>query len=106
MRAALLEEAQQALARSQADERLRGDTPPDTYSSAPQYMPPETNDDESAPPDSEAPAPVFGRVAETEESDEKNTTQILKCRDRAGAVSYTQGYCPPGTTLVDTPKFE
>jgi signal transduction histidine kinase len=90
-RAAMLEEARQALAQSQADERLRGETAPENV--------------ESAPPDSEAPVPDFGR-ADDAVDDEQKTNKILKCRDKSGAVSYTQGYCPPGTTLVDTPKFE
>jgi signal transduction histidine kinase len=104
-RAVMLEEAQQALAQSQADERLRGDALPETHSSVPEYTPPDADDD-SAPPDSEAPVPVFGRTDDADDEDDKKTNKILKCRDSSGAVSYTQGYCPPGTTLVDTPKFE
>jgi hypothetical protein len=104
-RAAMLEEAQQALAQSEADERLRGDAMPETQSSVPEYARPDPDDD-SAPPDSEAPVPVFGRADDADDEDEKKTNKILKCRDKSGAVSYTQGYCPPGTTLVDTPQFE
>lgn len=104
-RAAMLEEAQQALAQSQADERLRADAMPESQSSAPEYRPPDPADD-SAPPDSEAPVPVFGRVDDADDEGEKKTNKILKCRDASGAVSYTQGYCPPGTTQVDTPQFE
>jgi hypothetical protein len=96
---------QQALAQSQADERLRADAMPESQSSAPEYRPPDPDDD-SAPPDSEAPVPVFGRVDDADDEGEKKTNKILKCRDASGAVSYTQGYCPPGTTQVDTPKFE
>lgn len=104
-RAAMLEEAQQALVQSQADERLRGDAIPETQASVPEYTPPDPDDD-SAPPDSEAPVPVFGRTEDGDDAGEKKTNEILKCRDKSGAISYTQGYCPPGTTLVDTPKFE
>jgi signal transduction histidine kinase len=95
-RAAMLEEARQALAQSQADERLRGETASEPVEPA----------DDSAPPDSEAPVPVFDRADDSDDDDENKTNKILKCRDKSGAVSYTQGYCPPGTTLIDTPKFE
>jgi hypothetical protein len=92
----MLEEAEQSLAQSEADERLRGDALPETRASTPVYAPAE---EDSTPTEAEeAPVPVF----ETE----KKTNKILKCRDKSGAVSYTQGYCPSGTTLVDTPKFE
>jgi hypothetical protein len=102
-RAAMLEEAREALAQSQADERLRGETLPETQSPVAAYAP---EDDESAPPDSEAPVPDFGRTDDADEESGQKTNKILKCRDSSGAVSYTQGYCPPGTTLVETPKFE
>lgn len=32
--------------------------------------------------------------------------KILKCRDASGSVQFTQGYCPPGTTLVPSPPSE
>jgi len=34
---------------------------------------------------------------------ERTSSAILKCRDASGAVSFTQGYCPAGTTLVESP---
>jgi len=36
----------------------------------------------------------------TDDDSGRSSSGILKCRDAAGAVSYTQGYCPAGTTLV------
>lgn len=98
-REAVLEEARQALENSQAEEAERAGATPEEY--APTSQPPET-----APPDSEAPVPVLGSAAADEEESESKPNKILKCRDKAGAVSYTQGYCPPGTTLVDTPRYE
>lgn len=102
-RAALLEEAEQALAESQENERLRAEVPNESYDSASQYVPPAA---ESGEMESEAAAPVFGGNEGDRDEEERKPNQILKCRDGSGAISYTQGYCPPGTTLVDTPQFE
>jgi hypothetical protein len=97
---ALLEDARKAMEQAQAGETQPAEAAPEAYATDPV---PDVS--ESAPPDSEAPAPTLGVVAEEEESD-SNSNKILKCRDKAGAVSYTQGYCPPGTTLVDSPRYE
>jgi hypothetical protein len=35
-----------------------------------------------------------------------STSQILRCRDASGAISFTQGHCPEGTTRVDSPGAE
>lgn len=44
--------------------------------------------------------PIVSDAQDTEpEVDTRN--QILKCRDASGAMQYTQGYCPPGTTRVN-----
>lgn len=51
----------------------------------------------------EAPVPTFSRQEEEEKPD---ASRILKCRDASGAVTFTQGYCPPGTQRVDMPKGE
>ena len=107
--AAVLEEARLAQEQAQSDEQQRAVTP-ETYEN-----PPEAHENtsasaqesaETAPADSEAPAPVFGEAAEAREDSGPKPNKILKCRDKSGAVSYTQGYCPPGTTLVDTPRYE
>lgn len=37
---------------------------------------------------------------------ERSTSAILKCRDSTGAISFTQGYCPAGTNLVESPPAE
>jgi hypothetical protein len=34
------------------------------------------------------------------------SSKILKCRDAAGSVQFTQGYCPAGTTRVEMPPSE
>jgi hypothetical protein len=52
----------------------------------------------------EARAPTITEARDEEEKPSAN--QILKCRDSAGAVTFTQGYCPPGTQRVDMPKGE
>jgi hypothetical protein len=69
-------------------------------------------EEESAPPadanqPEEPPAIRYQPItAETEDSETEvsSRNQILKCRDGSGAVQYTQGYCPPGTTRVDSPR--
>lgn len=46
-------------------------------------------------------------AAEQPEEEAKTTANtILKCRDAAGSVTFTQGYCPPGTKRVDMSKTE
>jgi len=44
---------------------------------------------------SEAPPPPAA-------SSERPASAVLKCRDSSGAISYTQGYCPAGTNLVES----
>ena len=39
-------------------------------------------------------------------SGEKPSSVILKCRDSSGSISFTQGYCPAGTTLVESPPAD
>jgi hypothetical protein len=47
----------------------------------------------------EAPVPVLEKLPEAEEK--ADPKKVLKCRDAAGAVMFTQGYCPPGTRRVE-----
>jgi len=58
----------------------------------------------------EAPAPTIDvepRAYSSVSDDEKPASnRILKCRDASGGISYTQGYCPPGSKEVATPKSE
>ncbi|HEY6124353.1 MAG TPA: hypothetical protein VIV63_06860, partial [Steroidobacteraceae bacterium] len=60
--------------------------------------------DAPSPPDASygSAAPVEAEPRESEQ--EPQTNKILKCRDSSGAVSFTQGYCPPGTQRVETPN--
>jgi hypothetical protein len=43
-------------------------------------------------------------AADKEKAEKAN--KILKCQDSSGAVSYTQGYCPPGSKEVARPTAE
>jgi hypothetical protein len=102
-RDAELERAQHELEREMTEqsEAVTADPPADlpreTYAASPAAS-------DTEPLETEAPAPVIG--AAREEPEETSASTILKCRDKSGAVSYTQGYCPPGTTLVDKPRYE
>lgn len=57
----------------------------------------------------EARAPSFADAppdqAADDESD-KDRSKILKCRDASGGITFTQGYCPPGTQRVAMPTPE
>jgi hypothetical protein len=46
------------------------------------------------------------RMAEEREKEETSSRRILKCRDSSGSVTFTQGYCPPGTNQVEMPASE
>jgi hypothetical protein len=35
------------------------------------------------------------------QDDEPDSRKILKCRDASGSITFTQNYCPPGTTPVE-----
>jgi len=47
-----------------------------------------------------------GTYSDASRSGEGPSSVILKCRDASGAISFTQGYCPAGTTLVESPPVE
>jgi hypothetical protein len=53
-------------------------------------------------------APVQERAPAQQEqpAGEPSGKRILKCRDSAGSVTFTQGYCPPGTHQVEMPAAE
>jgi len=62
---------------------------------------------EVAPASTSAPADSAPAAGDAVVEDEKpDATRILKCRDPAGAVTFTQGYCPPGTKRVDMTRPE
>ena len=70
------------------------------------YVPspaPSTSTATSEPAVDEAPAPTMTESVRDEKPD---ATRILKCRDASGAVTFTQGYCPPGTKRVEMPQSE
>jgi hypothetical protein len=46
------------------------------------------------------------RLAEERKEQEQSSRRILKCRDSSGSVTFTQGYCPPGTNQVEMPASE
>jgi hypothetical protein len=58
--------------------------------------------------ESEAPALQAATVATPaeEEGEEPAARKIVKCRDKSGGVTFTQGYCPPGTRPVDMTSSE
>lgn len=31
---------------------------------------------------------------------------VIQCRDASGGIQFTQGYCPPGTARVGSPKHD
>jgi hypothetical protein len=66
--------------------------------------PPQTTAVYQPPPVEEARAPTMAAAQDAEEK--PNANRIMKCRDSAGAVMFTQGYCPPGTQRVEMPKSE
>lgn len=45
---------------------------------------------------------IGGEPGGRERADSKPATTILVCRDASGSVSYTQNYCPSGTTQIGT----
>ena len=48
------------------------------------------------------PIPESTTATPAAEEDEPPTSRkIVKCRDNSGGVTFTQGYCPPGTKQVD-----
>ncbi|HET9475390.1 MAG TPA: hypothetical protein VFO82_15930, partial [Steroidobacteraceae bacterium] len=55
--------------------------------------------------ESEAPAIQASTPAE-EEGEAPTSRKIVKCRDNSGGVTFTQGYCPPGTRQVDMTTSE
>jgi hypothetical protein len=68
----------------------------------PAETPPPSRDYDTAVVE-ESRAPTMSEAADEEPV---SASQILKCRDASGAVTFTQGYCPPGTQRVDMPKNE
>jgi hypothetical protein len=57
-----------------------------------------------APP---APAENYLPAASSKSEDDAAAShRILKCRDASGGVTFTQGYCPPGTRQVEMPASE
>jgi hypothetical protein len=60
-----------------------------------------------APPSVSDAPPSAATVAEPEaEESAPSSRKIIKCRDSAGAITFTQGYCPPGTRKVDMESSE
>ncbi len=57
-----------------------------------------------APPE---PAASYSQRPAAEKEDEAPASKrILKCRDSSGSITFTQGYCPAGTKLVEMPASE
>jgi hypothetical protein len=63
--------------------------------------------DDSPPPPPPPPVESQPVAMDAGVEDEKpDAMRILKCRDPAGAVTFTQGYCPAGTKRVDMTRSE
>ena len=62
--------------------------------------------EEAAQREAEQRASNESQTRATVQEDEKPSTGILKCRDASGGITFTQGYCPPGTKLVEMPASE
>jgi len=56
---------------------------------------------ENPPPQATPPEPVASAASAPEEQEPPSSRTILKCRDTSGGVTFTQGYCPPGSKQVD-----
>ena len=58
--------------------------------------------------ESEAPAlpATTDATPAAEEGETPTSRKIVKCRDNSGGVTFTQGYCPPGTRQVDMNSYE
>lgn len=56
-------------------------------------------------PTEEAQAPAVpdasAAPAKAKDGDAPSSRKIIKCRDSSGGVTFTQGYCPPGSKQVD-----
>lgn len=49
-----------------------------------------------------APAPADTPVS-AQDQPQPSSRKILKCRDASGGITFTQGYCPPGSKQVEMP---
>ena len=100
-------EEQQRHAEQEAQSRaIRENQDQQAVTASAAYVPPPPPPPPSATPEpvvDEAPAPTMTAAARDEKPD---ATRILKCRDASGAVTFTQGYCPPGTKRVAMPQSE
>jgi len=101
---------EQAAAAEEADETEDADeaedvdagvstTPEDIAASAePAGEPPVIED---SPPPVVPPEPATSVANEPEVKEPSSARTILKCRDASGGITFTQGYCPPGSKQVD-----
>jgi hypothetical protein len=97
-------EAQQRRAEQEARLRaVRENEEQQAVAASAAYVPPTSQSPTQEPAVDEAPVPTMSVSAREEKPD---STRILKCRDASGAVTFTQGYCPPGTKRVDMPQNE
>jgi len=59
------------------------------------------------PETSTAPVNSVDTAPEAAEADEPpSSRKIIKCRDASGGITFTQGYCPPGSKQVAMPTGE
>ena len=47
------------------------------------------------------PAAAASTVETTEDQPQPSSRKILKCKEASGGITFTQGYCPPGSKQVE-----
>lgn len=54
-----------------------------------------------APEATPEPAAAASTVETTEDQPQPSSRKILKCKETSGGITFTQGYCPPGSKQVE-----
>lgn len=89
-RQASVDSERSRLERAEAERHVEAENPPTAL-----------QESETSTPDVSTAVP-----SQPDISSERPKSAILKCRDSSGAISFTQGYCPAGTTLVEAPPAD
>jgi len=107
LEAAQAEEAMTAEAAGTADAVEEPEVAASPADSAPDAAP-EAIEPPQMIEESEAPVLQEATVATpaAEEGEAPAARKIVKCRDNSGGITFTQGYCPPGTRSVDMNSSE
>ena len=102
-RAAEEEEIQAQLEALQSQESgSESNEEPQDVASTPAEDPVLVVEDTPAPEAAPEPAPAPASEADTvQDQPQPSSRKILKCRDASGGITFTQGYCPPGSKQVE-----